>query len=75
MKLKRGAYELDGKILCENCYFKKIKEKNISYTESQKHMIYVDDVREKFGLTEDESTWDTRCKDCGFMIEYDLSTI
>ena len=75
MKLKRGAYELDGMILCDGCYFKKIKEENISFIESEKHMICVDEVYEKFGLKKDETKWDTRCKDCGGLIEYDLSDL
>ena len=72
MKLKREAYELEGVIFCDNCYSKRIKEKNITFTESRKHMICVDDVRQKFGLNKDECTWNARCEDCGLLIEYDL---
>ena len=75
MKLKRGAYELNGKIFCDGCYFKNIKEESITFIESVKHMICVDDVHEKFGLHKDEVKWDARCEDCGGLIEYDLSNV
>lgn len=73
MKLKRGAYTLEGKILCDACYFRNISERNITFTESEGHRICVDDVRLRFGVEDTARIWSMRCPDCGILIEYELS--
>ena len=70
MRIERFAYELDGKILCANCYFERLENRKkqgvISIINDRDCVITNEKWKAKgFG----ELMW---CDDCNVNILYDL---
>lgn len=61
---KTCAYQLDGKILCDECYFEALEKGNIN--DAPEQTVTDREFRKMFG--KEEQTW---CKNCGIAIVYD----